>query len=69
MVKVSVPQVAPTGGITKVVTLTVLLTSETFPAASLALTVKLYNVSGVNPVTLKVLAVVVANKIPSLNTS
>ena len=42
-----------------VVTLTVLLAADILPAASLAFTVKLYAVEAVNPVTAKVVAVVV----------
>ncbi len=53
--------VGAVGGVVsaKVVTFTVLLFTDTFPAASFAFTVKEYEVDGSNPVTLKVVAVVV----------
>ena len=59
MVVVVVPEADKVGAVgavvsgtgVKVVTLTTLLSTDTFPAASFALTVKLYAVDAVKPVT------------------
>ena len=60
------------GGVTSgvsVVTFKTLLFADTFPAASFALTKKVYDVEGVSPVTEQVVLVVFAKKLPFLYTS
>ena len=52
-----------------VVTLSAALCADQFPAASLALTVMLYAVLALKPVTLKLVPVGVPTEVPLLNTS